>query len=294
MPAASAAVRVDGYSIPYRVVGSGAPVVCSELPLNPVARFTLLQDRLAARHRTYVVDFRPLVGSAAIAPPKNLLDAFATLFLKTLDALQVDSCALVGSFMFGGVALEIARRAPTRIEQLVLIGSLGLVRLPRTWLMRGITGFYRLPGIPVLVRFRAFRYAVEMGDRALLIPFRKRQLFYKPDQIALRTEDLYEHYQRPPVDAAGWALMWCIRRLRYEAIVAQLAEVRTPTLIVHGTEDVWVPPSYAATLQTLLPRARIAWIPQTRHMPELEDVNTTSEAIQGFLEEPQSATARVS
>jgi pimeloyl-ACP methyl ester carboxylesterase len=293
MQTATGSVQIDGCSIPYHVLGSGPPVVCSELPLNPIARFARLQEKLSTRYRTYVVDLRPAVGSADAAP-EDLLDYLAALFLKTLDALQIDSCVLIGSFMFGGVAMEVARRAPARIEQLVLIGTLGLVRLPRTWLMRGITGFYRLPGIPALSRFRLFRYGVELGDRALLLKFRKRQLFYNSDQITVQTEELYEHYRRPPVDSAGWALLWCIRRLRYHAIVARLDTVQTPTLIVHGTDDLWVPAQYATELQTRLPRARLAWIPKTRHMPELENVDAASEAIRRFLEEPRPAAARVS
>jgi pimeloyl-ACP methyl ester carboxylesterase len=280
---APASVRIDGYTIPFRVMGSGPPVVCSELPLNPFCRFTPLQRKLAASHTVYVVDLRPVVDRAAVDPAQDLLDVFSTTLLKTLDALEIESCALIGSFMFGGVAMETARRAPSRVERLVLIGSLGVVRLPRTWLMRGITGFYRLPGIPRLSRFSLFRQTVEWSDRALLLRLRKKQLFYRPNQVPVCTEDLYEHYGRPRIDAAGWALLWCIRRLRYETLVPRLREISCPTLIVHGTDDLWVPPRYATELQRLLPCATIEWVRNTRHMPELEETDHAFQVIQAFL-----------
>jgi pimeloyl-ACP methyl ester carboxylesterase len=289
---APASVRIDGHDIAFCAMGSGAPVVCSELPLNPFCRFTPLQRLLAQRYKVYVVDLRPLVDSAAVDQTGDLLDAFATTFLKTLDALEIDSCVLVGSFMFGGVAMEAARRAPSRIAKLVLIGTLGLVPLPRTWLMRGVTGFYRLPGIPALSRLSLFRRAIEWSDRAFLVRFRKKQLFYDPNQVPVRTEDLYQHYSRPRVEAAGWALMWCIRRLRYDKLLVGLHEVGCSTLIVHGTEDLWVPPRYATELQARLPQATIAWVPDTRHMPELEDTDEAFRAIQAFLDVPPAAAAQ--
>jgi 2-hydroxymuconate-semialdehyde hydrolase len=295
---APAEMRIDGIPIRYRAMGSGPPVVCSELPLNPFCRYSPLQQKLAADHTVYVVDLRPVVDRTAFDDAQELLDLFSTILLKTLDALKIESCALVGSFMFGGVAMETARRAPGRIERLVLIGSVGLVRLPRTWLMKGITGFYRLPGIPLLSRMALFRRAVTWGDRAMLLAWRKKQLFYRPKDMTVATEELYEHYGNPPIEAAGWALLWCIRRLRYDSLIPKLGEIACPTLIVHGTEDVWVPPRYATELQRRLRGATLAWVQNTRHMPELEDTEQTYRVIQDFLAErrdvPRSAAMQVS
>ena len=287
---APAQLRIDGVTIPYRAMGSGPPVVCSELPLNPFCRYLPLQRKLAADHTVYVVDLRPVLDRTTLDDAQELLDVFSTILLKTLDALKIDSCVLIGSFMFGGVAMETARRAPARIERLVLIGSLGLVRLPRTWLMRGITGFYRLPGIPHLSRMSLFRRAITWGDRAMLLGWRKKQLFYRPKEMTVATEELYEHYAHPPIEAAGWALLWCIRRLRYDSLIPRLREIVCPTLIVHGSDDVWVPSRYATELQRRLRGATLALVKNTRHMPELEDTEQTYGVIQEFLGQRLDAT----
>jgi len=289
MDDAPAQLRIDGITIPYRAMGSGPPVVCSELPLNPFCRYLPLQRKLAADHTVYVVDLRPVLDRTALDDAQELLDVFSTILLKTLDALKIDSCVLVGSFMFGGVAMETARRAPARIERLVLIGSLGLVRLPRTWLMWGITGFYRLPWIPHLSRMSLFRRAITWGDRAMLLGLRKKQLFYRPKEMTVATEELYEHYANPPIEAAGWALLWCIRRLRYDSLVPRLGEITCPTLIVHGSDDLWVPARYATALQQQLRGSTMAWVKNTRHMPELEDTEQTYRVIQEFLGQPHEA-----
>jgi pimeloyl-ACP methyl ester carboxylesterase len=282
-------VQIDGVAIPYRVMGAGAPIVCVELPLNPFPRLTPLQRSLASGNRVYVIDLRPAVGRVD-QPPRDLLDFAATTLLKILDALAIDSCTLIGTFMAGAVAMEVARRAPARVNHLVVIGSLGLVRLPVTWLMWSITGFFRLPGIPALYRFKWFRAAIESQDRLFLAHLREKQLFYQPARPLARLEELYEHYATPPNEAAGWALLWCIRQMRYDALKSRLAEVSCPTLILHGTHDVWVPAQYARELQTRLPNARLEWIPETRHMPELEKTDVAVGQILPFLAE--SAPAR--
>jgi pimeloyl-ACP methyl ester carboxylesterase len=110
-------------------------------------------------------------------------------------------------------------------------------------------------------------------------------MLYSPDSVSVRAEDLYEQYAVPPNEAAAWALIWCIRRLRYGTLVRRLRDVKCPTLIVHGEEDCWIPSRYASRLQALLPDARLALIPRTRHMPELESPDTTLLAIRAFLDE---------
>lgn len=281
-------VRIDACDVPYRTMGHGPVVVCSELPLNPWVRFTSLQRHLAERHRVDVVDWRPFVGTAA-APAGSLLDTLAAATTRFLDGTGAASCVLVGSFMFGGVAMQVARLAPTRIAGLVLIGSLGLQRLPGSRLMRLITGLYRLPALPRMYQVPVFRGVWEWSDRAMLAHFRCNEMVSRRDLI--RLEELYEQYATPRNDAAAWALLWCIRRMNYDALVPHLDEVRCPTLIVHGADDCWIAPADAARLHTLLPNARLAIVPGARHMPEIEAPDEVHAAIDAFLGELQETPA---
>ena len=279
-------IKIDQFTVPYRVMGDGPPLFCSELPLNPFARFGPLQQQLAVKYKIFLIDLRPVVGySDRTTPANDLLEYLSDFSLRVMDALGIDECSVIGSFMYGGVSMDIARKAPERVRNLVLLGTLGILRLPITPLLRFITTFYRAPGIPFFLRLPPFLALVEWTDRHLLGPIRLYEIFYEPEKVPVRLEDLYEQYKTPRNVAAALTLMWTIRKLTYEKLIPRLDEVKCPSLILHGAEDRWVPLRYAEELHSRLSNSTLVVIPQTRHMPEVENVDLTYKNIEKFLEE---------
>jgi len=271
-------------------MGQGPLILCSELPLSPFARFEPLQRKLAEHFRVCVFDLRPVVGHSAYHPPADdLLDYLSDFFLTLAKMFGAEQFSLIGSFMFGAVALDIARKAPRTVRSLVLVGSLGILRLPITPLLWVITTFFRIPGLPVLYRVAPVRAVIEWSDHYVIGPWRMREIFRDPKRAPVTIEDLYEQHKRPRNVEAALTLMWTIRNLTYETLVPRFAEISCPSLIVHGAEDQWIPLRYAEQLRSRLPNASLAVIPCTRHAPELENVEMTSTSIEKFLE--KNATA---
>ena len=288
----TSSVQVGGFSVPYRLMGEGPPILCSELPLNPFALFAPLQTRLAGRFSVFLIDLRPVVGYSDRKPPAgDLLDFLSDFSLRVMDALGIRECSLMGSFMFGAVSMDMARKAPSRVENLVLLGPLGTIRVPKTPLLRFITGFYRLPAFPFFFRFPAFRSLVEWTDRSILGPRRMYEIFYDPKKVSARLEDLYEQYKIPRNTSAALALMWLIRRMNYTKLVSSLHEVRCRALIICGAEDRWIPFRYVKALQARLPDSTLVLIPKARHAPELECAEETYRSIGAFLKETRETVA---
>jgi len=283
LPADVGLLRVDGVDLPCRIVGSGPPILCSELPLNPLARLSGLQERLAESYAVHLVDFRPLLGRPDAPPAGDLVAQLAEVSLRVLDALALDRVAVLGTFMYAGVAMQMAIAAPARVARLVLLGTLGTQRLPRTFWLRASTGLYRLPGFPAANRRRAVRWLLESIDHAVPGPLRMRELFADPAGAPISLEDLYEQNKTPERADAAFTLMWCIRRLRCDQVAARAHTVTRPALLLHGEDDLWVPVAEARTLASRLPDARLVVIPGARHAPELDRPEPTLAAVRTFL-----------
>jgi pimeloyl-ACP methyl ester carboxylesterase len=276
-------IQINRFHIPYRAMGDGPPILCSELPLNPFAFFNPLQEQLAVNYRFVLFDLRPVVGGSGRKPPADdLLDFLSDFTVQVADALGIGAFSLMGSFMFGAVAMDAARKTPDRVSRLILFSPLGVASGPMTPMLRFILWFYRLPGIPFFMCMSPFRALVEWIDRYLIGPKRMRQIFFDPVSVNVSLEDLYDHYKSPQ-NAAGPALMWAIRKMRYTNLVANLNQVQQPTLIVHGAEDRWIPVDYARELRSRLPDAELIEMPKTRHAPQLENVALTAEIVEAFL-----------
>jgi proline iminopeptidase len=63
---------------------------------------------------------------------------------------------------------------------------------------------------------------------------------------------------------------------------AELARLKTPTLIIHGEEDA-IPMDLVEEWATALPRARLVRLPQTGHFPHAERPEVVFPAIEEFL-----------
>ena len=58
-----------------------------------------------------------------------------------------------------------------------------------------------------------------------------------------------------------------------------LAQVRVPTLVIHGTADVIVPPSVGAEMAAALPDARLLLLDGVGHVPQMTRPHEVVEAI---------------
>ncbi len=283
IPSEISTLRIGAREVPCRVAGSGPPLLCSELPLNPFARLSLLQDRLAATHTVYLIDLRTVIGDPTAPPSAGLLEFLAGFSLQILDELGIGQCRILGSFMYAAVAMQMAIMAPDRIRPLILLGTLGTQRLPSTFWLRASTGIYRLPGFPVLNRCRPFRWLLECVDSAFLGPLRMKEMFWSPAQAPVSLEDLYEQNKTPEQAMAAFALMWCIRHMRCDRLAGRAGEVKCPSLVIHGEQDLWVPLESARELTSRMPDAMLEVIPQARHAPELDQPELTLRSIEEFL-----------
>src|SRR6266567_5607315 len=135
MPAAarkleSGFVKVGRLSVHHTHGGQGSPPVLFVHGLGSSGyiewRFNL--PVIARKHRVLAPDLpgfgrtdKPRGGRYGIA-------YFARTLVRYLDGLDLRSVAVVGTSMGGRVALELALRAPGRVERLVLVNALGLGR----------------------------------------------------------------------------------------------------------------------------------------------------------------------
>ena len=209
----------------------------------------------AARHSPLAFDW-PGHGRSSGTEALPSIPAYSEFTLALLDRLGVERAVLVGTSMGGVVALDVALRAPARVEALVATSTAAKVSLPaemvETW-RSVMNGRSAQP-------FTPFGY----GEGA-------------------STEILRE----------GWELQ--VRtdpRVRYFDLVlaqkidlrARLGEIRRPTLVVHGAQDPIIPASQGAALAEGIAAAQYVEIPRAGHFPYREAPEAFDAAVDAFLE----------
>lgn len=205
------------------------------------------------------------------APP--LTPYGAETLADRLAASMPTVCIVVGWSMGGMVALAWAARHPQQVRALVLVGSTPAFVNRDDWALglepRVLEGFaaelsrdYRA----TLQRFLALQ--ARGGDDARAVVARLRA-------------KVFEHAEPDPaVLAAGLDL------LRTVDLRPQAAQVRCPSLIVHGVHDTLCPVAAGQWLAEHLPRARLALHARAAHAPFLSHPEWFAGALTAFLDEP--------
>jgi pimeloyl-ACP methyl ester carboxylesterase len=233
-------------------------------------------------HRCVAVD---LPGFGESEMPAG--DLSITRFARTVDAvctqLGIDCPVVIGNSMGGFVGAELAISFPTRVDKLVLVSAAGLsteylMREPVLAIGRALTAVTARAGAaadPILRRKRLRRVILQAVVR-----------YPERLSVPLATE-LARGAGSPGFNSA-------FRELLGYSFRDKLEQIKVPTLIVWGRNDILVPVEDAATFEHLIgENAHHVIFEDTGHMPMLERPHRFNALLAGFLAGEPSPEASV-
>jgi 3-oxoadipate enol-lactonase len=206
------------------------------------------------------------------SPVGNLPLTHAQDVAELLDELGVSGAALVGGSMGGRIALELAIARPELAAALVLAGT----GLPDHDWSEGVRAYGQ-----------AEDEAVARGDLDEATEANLRMWVdgpgRKPADVDPAVREAVREMQLRALElqAPVWAEL--DEELLVEDIVARLGEVRVPTLVLVGEEDVADIHTVGERLALEIPGARSATIARTAHVPSLERPADFDALVLGFL-----------
>lgn len=213
----------------------------------------LLPAVMAAGQRVIAMDLR---GHGWSDKPRDASlysgEAMADHVEGVLDALDHPRIALVAHSLGGGVALDVARRAPDRLSSLTLLAPVGLAPVRFLALARLAT-----PGLTTPL----VQYAVPPW----IVPLAIRAINGTMGDFAMRDADEYWAPSRDP--AFSWALRTLLHQYRLEPRTeAELDAVTAPVLVLLAGQDLLVRPAESLARVTGRPHWRTHVISRAGHV----------------------------
>jgi pimeloyl-ACP methyl ester carboxylesterase len=273
--------RRDGAPLAGYLAGANGPLIALANGLGgPVMAFRHQIDHFERRFRVVTWDYRGLYGSQNGAPPARVDVAAHADDLEDLLSMVGDERAVVVGWSMGvQVALELARRAPERVQRLVLISGahgrpMANLRVPLAdrflpALIERLRPYHRL-GSRWLGRVARSRIAVELVRRSRLV---------SPRLGADELQELAQGFGSLDLDV----YLRTLAALEEHDGASALESLRVPTLVIAGARDPLFSPRVAEKLTARIDRAELYVVPGATHYAPLEFPELVNARIERFL-----------
>jgi 3-oxoadipate enol-lactonase len=239
----------------------GAPTVVLSNSLGSTpAMWDPQLPALLERLRVVRYDHRGHGASPVPAGPYELDDLGADV-LALLDRLGLERVHWCGLSLGGMVGMWMAIHAPERIDRLVLCCTSAKLGPPEMWADRAAT-----------VREHGVDAVADAGIERWLSPaFLERE-----PEIAARIRAMLAS-----TPAEGYAA--CCGVIERMDQTVRLGEIRAPTLVIAADDDPATPPEHGELIAAAVPGARLAIVPNARHLATIEQPQAMTDLILGHL-----------
>ncbi|MBX3357828.1 MAG: alpha/beta hydrolase [Phycisphaeraceae bacterium] len=240
--------------------GSGLPVVFLHGLVGLNEHWESVVDRVKHRVRCILFEL-PLLQ---LRGDDCSIQAVARLTAEFVRELG-EPVVLVGNSFGGHVALRIALNDPALCKGLVLAGSSGLVE-------------------------KSMVSDVQIKPSRGWLERKIGELFYDPANM--RQEDVDRAHRELSDRHGARAMVKLSRSARRDHLGDRIGEIRTPTLLVWGRQDIVTPPEAAEEFHRLIEGSRLVWLDRCGHAPMMEGAEGFAAALLEFAAELEPRAAR--
>ena len=259
---------VSGQNVHYRDEGEGFPIVLIHGTGASLHTWDEWTKKLTETHRVIRFDL-PAYGLTGMDSEKRYsLDDYRVFLDTFLNHLGVEKFHLAGNSLGGAVSWLYASHYPKKVDKLILIDPSGFPG-------RSTPGVIQLAKTPLLnqfVRYVTPRFFIEKNLKEV---YEDDRLI--TDELINRYWDLtrYSGNRQAFIDRAKLPTVDSSPRLQY---------IESPTLILWGDKDAWIPVENALKFDQAISQSTVVILPDAGHVPMEEFPLESVKIALDFLE----------
>jgi len=211
---------------------------------------------LAGPFRVVRFDLRGHGASPVPPGPYALADLGADV-VALLDRLEIERAHLAGVSLGGMTAMWMGINAPQRVDRLVLCCTSAKLGPPEGWAERA-------------------RLVREQGTAAVADAVVARWL---TPGYAARHPDVRRRLREMIASTPAEGYAGCCAAIEHMDLEPELDRIAAPTLVIAGAEDPATPPDHGARIAARVPGARMAVVPDSAHLANIQQPAEVSSLI---------------
>jgi 2-hydroxymuconate-semialdehyde hydrolase len=268
-PEIGKSVTAMGLKTNYLEMGEGKPIVLihgSGPGVSAYANWRLILPKVSQYARVIAVDMAGF-GYTELDPNATYtIEYWLEHLTAFLDALGVEKASFLGNSFGGVLSTHFALRNPERVERIAMMGS-------------NLLSFELTPALDKL-----------WGQHELSREVMTEHMRFFPWDQSIITDDLITSRlnacARPDYQAAFASMFPAPRQNSIEALALseeKLATLQCEALLLHGREDIVVPPDVSVRAHRAIPRSQLHMFGQTGHWVMIERTETFCALIEQFF-----------
>lgn len=261
-------VKINSISLYYEIDGAGSTIIFINGLTMDTNAWLLQVPTFSKRHKVIRYDCRGQ-GQSDKPEIEYSQEMHADDLINLMDKLDIHKAHLVGLSNGGMIAQHFAIKYPDRIGALALVDTCSYIdtlldTIVRVWIK-----------------------ATEIGGSELrydaTIPFIFSENFIKKNQANISAMKQHSIEINPPKAVINLANA-CLKH----NITDRLSEIKAPTLIIVGEEDILIPPKYSKLLNEKIFGSKLVIMKKCGHVTTLEKPEEFNNIVLEFLKDKDS------
>jgi len=256
----------------YRDEGTGFPIVLIHGTASSLHTWDAWTKELIKNYRVIRMDL-PAFGITG--PNKNAdysIKSYTDFLHQFLTKLKVDQFYLAGNSLGGNIAWNYAAEHPKKIARLILVDASGL---PTNKPQPAIFKMAKTPVLSSLFLYITPKFFIKKnmqevyGDKTKITD----SLITRYHKMALRVGNRQAFIDRAKIDF----------KLGAKANIEKLKSIQTPTLLLWGAKDSWIPLDNGKRMEKALPNSKLVVLQNSGHVPMEENPEESLALLNCFL-----------
>lgn len=266
-------IEIDGMQVHFRDEGKGETVLLIHGTASSLHTWNAWTQKLKENYRVIRLDLPAFGLTGPNANGDYSINAYTQFINKFVSKLQLDSFHIAGNSLGGNIAWNYTSEHPEKVEKLILVDASGLATgkpQPSVFKMA------KTPIVNKLFLFITPQFFIRKNIKEVYEDDTKisDELIERYHKLALRTGNRQAFIDRAKGDFIKEG----------ETVKQQkLKDLKTPTLLIWGAQDNWIPLSNGKKMDSLLPNSQLKIIENSGHVPMEENPEESLALLLEFL-----------
>ena len=265
-------IEIDEVNVHYRDEGEGFPIVLIHGTAASLHTWDAWTDVLIKTNRVIRMDL-PAFGITG--PNKNAdysIEAYTTFLHSFLEKLKLEKFHLAGNSLGGHIAWNYTADYPSKVEKLILVDASGL---PTNKSQPAIFKMAKTPILNSLFLYITPRFLIKKNIEEVYEDDSKitDELINRYHKMALRVGNRKAFIDRAKTDF----------KLDTQVNLEKLKSIQTPTLLLWGAKDLWIPLANGIRMNEILVNSKLEVLENSGHVPMEENPIESLKLMNDFL-----------